>query len=88
MEGAITREEARRREAERLEAEPDPGIDERPTPPLATADAYEAFDVVAEFTTPVEPSQGKTNGAHGPNSRTEQPLPRIADGSADRWLGK
>ncbi len=88
MEGAITREEARRREAERLEAEPDPGMDERPTPPLATADAYGAFDVVAEFTTPVEPSQGKTNGTHGPKSGTGQSLPRIADGSADRWLGK
>ncbi len=45
MEGAITREEARRREAERLQAEPDPGMDERPTPPPADPDSYGADDI-------------------------------------------
>ncbi len=51
-------------------------------------DIGKAFDAVADYTAPIEPSRGKTNGSHGLNSRTEQPLPRIADGSADRWLGK
>ncbi len=77
-------------------------MDERPPPPLASEDAYGAFDAVAEFTTPVEVALAQMDGAitlarrremearHGsaPNARAAQPLPRIADGSADRWLGK
>jgi len=59
-------------------------MDERPAPPPASAGDYGAFeeaaqavDIVDEFTTPVEPSQDKTNGAHDPKSKTRQPLPRL-----------
>ncbi len=67
-------------------------MDERPAPPPANEEDYgapeavetngQASDIVAEFTTPAEMPQP------APNPRTAQLLPRIADGSADRWIGK